>query len=56
MHIDRVLFAPITVNRKGQADNVIEFIKAESEEAQNISKAFVALKETEKKNFLIINS
>lgn len=47
----RVLFAPITVNRKGQADNVIEFIKAESEEAQNISKAFVALKETEKKKF-----
>lgn len=45
----RVLYTPISVNRKGQADSVIEFIKPGSELACEIER--VLIKETEKPKF-----
>ena len=48
----RVLFVPKTVNRKGQADKVIEFIPANSPEAEGINKEYVVIKEKEKKKYL----
>ena len=48
----RVLFVPKTVNRKGQADKVIEFIPANSPEAEGINKEYVIIKEKEKKKYL----
>lgn len=48
----RVLFVPVNVNRKGQADKVIEFIKADSPEADKIEKAYTLVKETEKAKYL----
>ncbi len=44
----RVLFVPKTVNRKGQADKVIEFIPANSEIAEGMNKEYVLVKEKEK--------
>jgi hypothetical protein len=46
----RVLYAPISVNRKGQADSVIEFVKPGSAPADDIE--WVLIKETEKAKFL----
>jgi hypothetical protein len=48
----RVLFVPKTVNRKGQADKVIEFIKADSELAKDVNKHYAVVKETEKAKYL----
>ncbi len=48
----RVLFVPKTVNRKGQADKVIEFIKADSELAKDVNKHYAVVKETEKTKYL----
>lgn len=48
----RVLFVPKTVNRKGQADKVIEFIPANSPEAEGINKGYVIIKEKERKKYL----
>lgn len=48
----RVLFVPKTANRKGQADEVIEFIKADSELAQNVNRKYAVIKETERKKLL----
>ena len=48
----RVLYVPKSVNRKGQADRVIEFLKADSPEAIGINKEYVLIKEREKKKFL----
>jgi hypothetical protein len=48
----RVLFVPKTVNRKGQADKVIEFIKADSELAKRLNKSYAVVKETEKTKYL----
>ncbi len=50
----RVLFVPKTANRKGQADKVIEFIKADSPLAENVNKAYAVIKEkeTEKMKYL----
>jgi hypothetical protein len=48
----RVLFVPKTVNRKGQADKVIEFIKADSELAKGLNKSYAVVKETEKTKYL----
>lgn len=48
----RVLFTPINVNRAGQADRVIEFIKSDSPFAENITKEYEIIRETEKKKFL----
>ncbi len=48
----RILFVPKTANRKGQADQVIEFVKADSELAQHVNVQYAAFKETEKPKFL----
>jgi len=48
----RVLYVPKTVNHKGQADKVIEFIKADSPEAEHINKEYVVIKEKEIKKYL----
>jgi hypothetical protein len=48
----RVLFVPKTANRKGQADKVIEFIKADSELAKDVNKHYAVVKETEKAKYL----
>jgi len=47
----RVLFVPRTVNRKGQADKVIEFIPADSEIAKGMNKEYVLVKEKEKTKY-----
>lgn len=47
----RVLFVPKTANNKGQADQVIEFIKADSELAQQINAKYAVIKETERDKF-----
>lgn len=46
----RVLYVPINANRKGQADNVIEFVKPGSGVAGEIER--VLIKETEKNKYL----
>lgn len=48
----RVLYVPKSVNRKGQADKVIEFIPANSPEAQGLNKEYILVKEREKKKYL----
>ena len=48
----RVLYVPKTANRKGQADKVIEFIKADSPEAEGLNKEYVLIKEKEKPKYL----
>jgi hypothetical protein len=48
----RVLYVPKAVNRKGQADKVIEFIPANSPEAEGLNKEYVLVKEREKKKHL----
>ncbi len=48
----RVLFVAKTANRKGQADQVIEFVKANSPLAQNVNKAYTVIKETERPKHL----
>lgn len=48
----RVLFIPKTANRKGQADQVIEFVKADSELARGVNAQYTVIKETEKKKYL----
>lgn len=48
----RVLFVPINAKRKGQADQVVEFIKSDSPLADGIEKTYALLKETEKRKYL----
>ncbi len=48
----RVLYVPKSVNHKGQADKVIEFIPANTPEAEGINKEYVLIKEKEKKKHL----
>lgn len=48
----RVLFVAKTANRKGQADQVIEFVKADSPLAQDVNKAYAVIKETERPKYL----
>jgi hypothetical protein len=48
----RVLFVQKTANRKGQADKVIEFIKADSPLAEAVNKEYAVIKEAEKKKLL----
>jgi len=47
----RVIFVPKLVNKKGQADQVIEFISPDSEEAKKINVTYATIKETERKKF-----
>lgn len=44
----RVLFVAKTSNHKGQADEVIEFVKADSELAKNVNQKYAVIKETER--------
>lgn len=44
----RILFVPKTANRKGQADQVIEFIKSDTPLAENANKTYALIKETER--------
>lgn len=44
----RVLFVAKTANRKGQADEVIEFVKADSELAKSVNQRYAIIKETER--------
>jgi hypothetical protein len=44
----RVLFVAKTANRKGQADEVIEFVKAGSELAKKVNQKYAIIKETER--------
>lgn len=48
----RVLYVPKSVNRKGQADKVIEFIPANSPEAEGLNKEYILVKEREKRKYL----
>lgn len=48
----RILYVPKTANRKGQADQVIEFLKADSELAEQVNKKYVLIKEKEREKFL----
>jgi len=48
----RVLFVAKTANRKGQADEVIEFVKADSPLAADVNKAYAVIKETERPKHL----
>ncbi len=48
----RVLFVAKTANRKGQADQVIEFVKSNSQLAQNVNTAYTVIKETERPKYL----
>lgn len=48
----RVLFVPKTANNKGQADQVIEFVKADSELAQEVNASYALIKETEREKYL----
>lgn len=47
----RVIFVPKLVNKKGQADKVIEFVSPDSAEAQKMNVTYAAIKETEKEKF-----
>lgn len=48
----RVLYVPKSVNHKGQADKVIEFLPANSPEAAKLNKEYVLIKEKEKPKYL----
>lgn len=47
----RVLFVPINAKRKGQADQVVEFIKSDSPLAEGLEKSYAVIKETEKRKY-----
>ena len=47
----RLLFTPLNANRKGQADQVIEFVKSGTEGSEQLNKAYAVIKETEKKKY-----
>jgi hypothetical protein len=48
----RVLFVAKTANHKGQADEVIEFVKADSPLAADVNKTYAVIKETERPKLL----
>ena len=48
----RMLFVPRIVGKPGQADQVIEFVKADSELAKSINSNYELIKETERPKFL----
>jgi Protein of unknown function (DUF3644) len=48
----RVLFVAKTANHKGQADQVIEFVKAGSPLGDDVNKAYTVIKETERPKHL----
>lgn len=48
----RVFFVPKTANRKGQADQVIEFIRSDSELAKGVNAQYTVIRETERPKYL----
>lgn len=48
----RVLFVAKTANHKGQADQVIEFVKSDSALAEGVNKTYAVIKETERPKHL----
>ncbi len=48
----RVFFVAKMANHKGQADQVIEFVKSDSELTMNMKKAYAVIKETERPKYL----
>lgn len=48
----RILFVQKTVNRKGQADRVIEFVKSDSPLAKAVNTEYMTIKEIEKKKYV----
>ena len=48
----RVFFVPKIANKKGQADKVVEFIKADSPLADTLNKEYVYVRDTEKAKYL----
>lgn len=48
----RMLFVPKLVGKPGQADEVIEFLRSDSEIAQAVNRDYVAFKEVERPKFL----
>jgi len=48
----RILFVPKTVNNRGQADKVIEFVKSDSPLAEGLNKQYAVFKEIEKTKYL----
>lgn len=48
----RVLFVAKTANTKGQADKVIEFVKADSPLAEKVNAQYTIIKETERPKYL----
>jgi hypothetical protein len=48
----RVLFVAKTANRKGQADEVIEFVKADSALAADVNRGYTVIRETERPKHL----
>lgn len=48
----RVLFIPKAANRRGQADQVIEFVKADSDLAKEVNAQYTVIKETERRKYL----
>jgi hypothetical protein len=48
----RVFFVAKTANHKGQADQVIEFVKADSDVGKEMNKNYVVLKDVEKPKYL----
>lgn len=48
----RMLFVPKLVGKPGQADEVIEFVKPDSEMAKSINRDYLAFKEVERPKFL----
>ena len=48
----RIIFVPKLVNRKGQADRVIEFVPSDSPLAASVNREYAVIKETEKTKYL----
>lgn len=48
----RVLFTRLNANRKGQADQVVEFLPEGTPGAEELNKTYMLIKETEKKKYL----
>ena len=48
----RILFTRLNAKRKGQADQVVEFIPEGTQGADSLNKTYILIKETEKKKYL----
>lgn len=48
----RMLFVPKLVGKRGQADELIEFVKADSEIAKSVNRDYLTFKEVERRKYL----